>query len=156
MMNAHEIVLVLHSLTRWLVLAAACVAEALALHGHWTRRPFATRDRRALRALVAAIDLQACLGLSLLFLLSPLARLARSDLAAAWQQPPLRFFGLVHPSLAACAAIVAHGVWIAARRKRQNGNHRRNAIGVGLVLVLLACAIPWPGRGVPRPLFRLF
>ena len=156
MTEPYEVVLALHSLTRWLVLAMACVAEALALHGWWARRAFGVRDRRVARSWVALTDLQISLGLTLYFAASPVARLARADLAAAWTSPVLRFFGVLHPSLAACAAIAAHAAWLGARRAPSSAvSHRRIALGAAAMLALLACAIPWPGGVPPRPLLRL-
>lgn len=153
---AHELVLGLHSLTRWLVVAAAALAEGVALHGWWSRRAFGALDRRAVRALVTLIDVQVSLGLTLYLLLSPVARFARADWAAAWANGTLRFFGLLHPALAAAAAVAAHAAWIGARRAGDDtARHRRVALGVAALLVLLACAIPWPGSATPRPLLRL-
>jgi len=154
-MTTHELVLVLHSLTRWLVLAAAGSTACVALHGVWSRRAFGAWDRRAARALVALVDLQISLGLTLYLVLSPVARLARADLQAAWHDVALRFFGLLHPCLALAAAVVAHAAWLAARRAPHAvARHRWLALGAAAVLVLLACAIPWPGSVTPRPLLR--
>jgi hypothetical protein len=153
--TTHEVVLGLHALTRWLVLTAAASTELLALHGLWSTRDFGTWDRRGARALVALIDLQISLGLTLYFLVSPVARLARADLHAAWSHPVLRFFGILHPCLAIGAALAAHAAWIAARRAPATmARHRCLALGAGAVLVLLAFAIPWPGSATPRPLLR--
>lgn len=154
-MTTHELVLALHSLTRWLVLAAAASAEILALHGVWSAREHGAWDRRAARALVALMDLQVGLGLTLYSLVSPAARLARADLHAAWDNPVLRLFGLVHPCLALSAALAAHATWIATRRAPNAvARHRCVGLGAAAVLVLLACAIPWPGSATPRPLLR--
>ena len=154
-MTLHELVLALHGLTRWIVLAAAAGAEVLALHGLWAARDFGVWDRRVARALVASIDLQVSLGLTLYLLVSPLARLARANLHAAWHTPALRFFGLVHPCLALAAALAAHAGWIAARRAPNTvARHRCLAMGAAAVLMLLVFAIPWPGSSTPRPPLR--
>jgi hypothetical protein len=155
-LSAHELVLALHSLTRWLVLGAALFAEAVALHGCFTGRALGALDRSVTRTLVALTDLQVSLGLTLYFVVSPVARLARADWSATWPQPTLRFFGVLHPSLAAVAAIAAHAAWIGARRAPTAArHHRRVALGVAAMLVLLALAIPWPGNEPQRPLIRL-
>lgn len=154
-MTAHEIVLALHSLTRWLVLAATAGAFVVGLHGIRSARDFGAWDRRVARIMVASIDLQVSLGLTLYFLVSPVARLARADLRAAWNEPSLRLFGLLHPCLAVAAAVAAHAAWIAARRApRAAAAHRWLALGAAAALTLLAFAIPWPGSATPRPLLR--
>ena len=155
-MTAHELVLALHSLTRWLVLAGALLVEGVALHGCHRGRAFGDLDRRVARALVVLTDVQVSLGLTLYLLVSPVARLARADWSASWSSPILRFFGLLHPSLAALAAIAAHAAWIGARRApTAGGKHRRVALSVAAMLMLLALAVPWPSSEVHRPLLRL-
>jgi len=153
-----DTVLLLHSFTRWWVLAA-CVATVA-----YTRRARAhsARDQRVGKLFVGSVDVQVLLGMVLYFGVSPLARLARQRWAAQgfgalWAQPELGFFGVIHPSLALLAALTAHASWIAARRAPAP-EERRRRLGLGALatLVLLLLAVPWPFLGHERPWFRFW
>jgi hypothetical protein len=160
MSTIHELLLVLHSFTRWWVLLACLTLLPYALAGWLRRRAFVARDERLLRLLVSGVDLQVLLGLSLYFAFSPLARAARALWAARgfgvfWSDPGLRFFGLLHPLLALAAALVVHASWVAARRAPTDvARYRRLAAGAALGLALFLAAVPWPFLGHERPWFR--
>ena len=155
-----DTVLFLHSLTRWWVLAACLLTAAYA---RWARGTQPTaRDQQVGKLFVASVDVQVLLGMTLYFMVSPLARLARQlwaarGFGALWAQPELRFFGLLHPALALLAALTAHASWIAARRAtRHDERRRRLAAGAAATLVLLLTAVPWPFLGHERPWFRFW
>jgi hypothetical protein len=160
MSTIHELLLVLHSFTRWWVLLVCLSLVPYALSGWLRRRAFVARDEKLLRLLVASVDLQVLLGLSLYFAFSPLARAARAlwatrGFGAFWADPLLRFFGLVHPVLALTAALVVHASWVSARRAHSDvARYRRVAAGAALGLVLFLTAVPWPFLGHERPWFR--
>jgi heme A synthase len=155
-----ELILILHSFTRWTVLVASLTTALAALVASLTRRPWSTRDRSLARVFIACVDLQVLLGLSLYFAASPLAQAARAlwaaeGFSALWAARELRFFGIIHPTLALLAACVAHAGWIASRRTdRAPEQHRRLGAAATLVLAIVLAAIPWPFLGHDRPWFR--
>jgi hypothetical protein len=162
MSTAYELLLIVHSFTRWAVLAACVLTVARAGSGWASRAPWSAFDERAARALVAIIDLQVLLGLTLYLVLSPLARAARAlwsmhGLGALWATRQLSFFGLIHPCLALLAAFVAHAAWVAARRA-DDARLRRLRLGAGaaVALALFLMAVPWPFLGHERPWFRFY
>lgn len=156
MMILHEILLLIHSFTRWLVLMACALTVLSSVHGWLAARGWAAIDQSTARAFMACVDVQVLLGLTLYFSVSPLARQARVDLAAAWQDPVLQFFGVIHPCLALSASVIAHATWIAARRTSDSAaRHRRLALGASLSLAMLLGAVPWPFMDYGRPWLRL-
>ena len=159
-MSLYEAILLLHSFTRWLLLASAAATALAGLAGALGGQPFGARDRAVARAFVTCVDAQVLLGLSQYFGLSPLARAARAlwaseGFAALWAERELRFFGVIHPLLMLLAASVAHASWVAARRSEcASERHRRLGFGAALALGLFLAAIPWPFLGHERPWFR--
>ncbi|HEU4577704.1 MAG TPA: hypothetical protein VFS67_05590 [Polyangiaceae bacterium] len=155
MSDLHDLVLIVHSFTRWCVLVACAGAV---LHASGLGR--AQHDPRVGRLLVGLVDLQVLLGMTLYWGLSPLARAARQLWAdrgflALWARPELRFFGLIHPALALSAALAAHAGWVAVQRARTPEQRRRRlAAGAALALLLFSSAVPWPVLGHDRPWFR--
>lgn len=162
MSAAYELLLILHSFTRWWVLLACAVTMARAALRGASRSSWSAFDERAARLFVASIDLQVLLGLSLYFGLSPLARAARAlwsseGFGAMWAERELSFFGFIHPCLALFAAFVAHASWVAARRADGAwARRRRLGAGAALALGLFLVAVPWPFLGHERPWFRFY
>ncbi|MEO8179854.1 MAG: hypothetical protein ABI895_13560 [Deltaproteobacteria bacterium] len=163
MSELHDLFLIAHSCTRWWVLAACIATVAYALAAGKAPRAWRGSERRdqlVARVLVASVDVQVLLGMSLYLALSPLARAARQlwadeGLRALWAQPELRFFGLIHPALALCAALLAHAGGVAVQRANTaEQRQRRLAVGAALPLVIFLAAVPWPLLGHERPWFR--
>jgi hypothetical protein len=159
-MSLSELVLILHSFTRWAVLSSSIATALGGLTGAVTDRAWVARDRIIARVFVACVDLQVLLGLSLYFGVSPTARAARvlwasAGLGGLWADHELRFFGIIHPTLVLLAACTTHASWVAARRtERADERHRRIGIGAALALAVFLAAIPWPFLGHERPWFR--
>ena len=76
--------LILHSLTRWVVLALFALAIFRALTGR--DAPWSAADEAGRRWLPHAMTLQLLLGLAFWFGLSPLVSLARADMASAMKE----------------------------------------------------------------------
>ena len=125
------------------------------LSGWQQARAWSAWDQRAARLFVGSVDTQVLLGLTLYFGVSPIAAAARADLAAAWADPTLRFFGVIHPALMLLAFIAAHVAWVAARRAElPTQRHRRLALGALTAAAFLVAAIPWPFLEYGRPHVR--
>jgi hypothetical protein len=159
-MGVAELILIVHSFTRWWLLVMSTLTVLTALASVVKRRPWNDRHRGIARVFVASVDVQVLLGLSLYLGVSPLARAARGRWAAdgfmaLWADRELRFFGIIHPTLALLAAVVAHASWVAVRRADGAlARHRRLGAGATLVLLIFLAAIPWPFLGHQRPWFR--
>jgi hypothetical protein len=155
----HELVLILHSYTRWWVLAAGVLTLLGSAWAAAARKAWSRRDERLARAFVAGVDLQVLLGLTLYFGLSPLARFARAlwsagGLGALSRAFEAAFFGVLHPALMLLGAVILHAGWIATRRAEPPARRRRLVLSVALALLTMAVAVPWPFLGHDRPWFR--
>ncbi|APR85684.1 Hypothetical protein A7982_11033 [Minicystis rosea] len=144
-----------HSWLRWIVVASALIALGRALSGLYAKRPWQRLDQVLARIWVGAVDLQLTAGFALYFGVSPVADLARRNLRAAWEQPALRFFGLIHPLVMLAAFVATHATWIWVRRTDHAPDRfRRLALGVSGALLLVFAAVPWPFLDYGRPLLR--
>jgi hypothetical protein len=151
----YETLLLIHSWTRWLVLAAGIVAIGIGLRGWLGRLTFTGGARAALRAFVVALDLQLVVGLILYVWVSPITRLALSNMGAAMRDAQLRFWAVEHAPMMLIATVLAHVGNVRVRRAGDDrGRYKAMAIFLTIALVLILATIPWPGMKAGRPLFR--
>ena len=150
-------ILILHSLLRWVVLAAGLWAVVRALGGLIFRRPWTPTDAQSGRWFSISLDLQVLLGLLLYAFLSPIASHAFADMGAAMRDPILRFWAVEHVTMMLAALVLAHiGSARARRASTSAAKHRTSLIFYALALLAVLAAIPWPFMADARPLFRLF
>ncbi len=155
MSSLYDLLLVAHSALRWGVLGSCLCLLVHASFRALSSHEGSPADTLLARIFVGFVDLQLTVGLALYFALSPLAALARSDLAIAWSHPTLRFFGFLHPFLAITSFVVAHAMSVAARRaQKASARHLRLAVGSGLCLFVYLLMIPWPFLDYGRPWLR--
>jgi hypothetical protein len=150
----YTILLPLHNILRWVLLAAALFAVIRALAGWLGKKGWTPLDQRAGFWFTMAMDLQVLAGL-LLYFLSPTNQTALSNFAGAMQNEGLRFFAVEHSVLMIVALALAHmGRAFSRKAESALGKHRRAAIWFGLALLVVLVAIPWPFGAVPRPWIR--
>lgn len=146
--------LALHSLVRWVVVAAVAYALVVSWAGWISNRPYAPLGRRSAAIATATLDAQVLLGLVLYFLASPITRTALSAPGAAFEEPRLRYWMLEHPVMGLIAATLAHLGSVEIRRAKADGDRWwRAAIFSTAVALVVAAAVPWPFRPVSRPLW---
>jgi hypothetical protein len=151
----YPLMLVVHSLLRWVVLAAGLVAFGRALAGMRARRPWTAGDDRAGQVFVGTLDLQLLIGLVLYFGLSPITRAAMQDFGAAMGNSMLRFWAVEHILGMVIAVALAHVGRVRVRKTTDPvRRHKLAAIFFGLALIAILATIPWPGMPAGRPLFR--
>ena len=80
----YGLVLIIHSLVRWLVLLTGLVAVARGINGWRSRRPWKLADERAGFWFLTILDLQFLLGLILYRLLSPITWAAFHDFGESY------------------------------------------------------------------------
>lgn len=153
-MNAYTIVLVLHSWVRWLIVVGAVVALVRALRGWSGDRPWEAGDRVPLVATVGMLDLQLLVGLLLYFVLSPMTPGSFEALGASMKSSVTRFWAVEHGFGMLLAVVAAHVTSVRVRRAPDARKHRTAAIGIIVMLVLLAASMPWPFLPYGRPLVR--
>ena len=153
----YPLMLVVHSLLRWVVLAAGLVAFGRALAGMRARRAWTAGDDRAGQVFVGTLDLQLLIGLLLYFGLSPITRAAMQDFGAAMGNSMLRFWAVEHILGMVIAVALAHVGRVRVRKTTDPlRRHKLAAIFFGLALIAIFATIPWPGMPAGRPLFRGF
>lgn len=139
--------LMIHSLLRWLVLAALAVrvgrgAQAMARGAAWERV-----DRGLSGASLGLTHLQVTLGL-VMYALSPKVSAGLGDMGAAMKDGMLRFWTVEHPVTMVLGAVAIQIAFSVSRRATTDATkHRIATVGYGLGLLLILAGIPWAARG---------
>jgi hypothetical protein len=150
----YSTVLTIHSWVRWavLVIAIAATINAARRDTDLTQKP---RGSRWDTVLMAAVDLQALLGLVLYFGLSPFTTSAFADLGAAMRNTGLRFWVVEHlTAMVGAIVLVRLGRVLALHASTPKARRRRRLWCFATATVLIIIGIPWPGLPYGRPLFR--
>ncbi|HEY0601528.1 MAG TPA: hypothetical protein VGD58_01395 [Herpetosiphonaceae bacterium] len=150
--------LVLHNLTRWLVLLFGFWALYRLVDGWIRRRSWSRADRLAMRWFALIISLQFVFGAVLYLLPGALVQgaLSNAGWATIMKSRILRFFTLEHPLQMFIAIGVSHMANMITRR--MSVDRRRFVTGtllLSLAMLLILVAIPWPFLSHGRPLLRL-
>ena len=144
-------ILTLHSILRWVVLAAALWAVFRFVSGWLSRRKFTEGDATARKVFTITLDVQFLLGLILLFI-SPIIAMLVDDFSAGMKTPEIRRIGMEHTLLMLASLTLAH---IGAARSKKGTDDtarlRSGAIFFLLSLVAMLAGIPWW-----RPMMRMF
>ena len=147
----YPIVLSLHNVLRWVVLAAAIVAVLRAIAGWTGRKPWTPASAGPGRLFTISLDVQFLVGILLYGVLSPVTRGAFANMGAAMGQREIRFFVAEHALLMVLALVFAHvGKAMAPKAPTDVGRYRRAALWYGAALLLILGGMPWW-----RPLLRL-
>jgi hypothetical protein len=144
----YAVVLALHNIVRWVVLAAG-VFTVWHVWRSWVRRaPWSGTDARAGRLYVMAVSAQFALGV-LLYALSPVVHHAFSDVGAAMHDPATRFFFVEHEVVMVAGIALAHiGAARVRRATSDSARFQTATIWYGISVAAIAGFIPWG-----RPLF---
>ncbi len=124
----HAVLLSLHSIWRWALLAAGLAAVVKAFMGWFGRRPFGQADRQLGQLYSVSLDVQVLLGLMIW---------ALDETSGALAAPSLQFFAFVHPFAMVFALGVAHAGRVLSRRAARGG---------------LSAAVAGAGTGMLSPL----
>ncbi len=146
-------VLGLHSVTRWLIVAALAWALYRGVRGWRRADDVSDRDRRHVHWCIGLTNVQLLLGGALYLFFSPWLAAVRLDPAGSMKNEIVRFFGIEHPLTMFVALVVLHVT--AARFDRADDGRvawRRLTVGFGIATVLILASIPWPFWWFGRPL----
>src|SRR3712207_1992438 len=91
----HRVLLFVHSLNRWVVVALLVLALVRSIRAWRARGSWTGRDDVVGRLLTGALDLQLILGIGL-YAVSPIVRAGWSNLAAAMDERTLQFWTFEH------------------------------------------------------------
>jgi hypothetical protein len=135
----YPMLLMAHSLLRWLVLSAVAVRVAVGWHGVATGREPGGPDRRASLVAMILTDLQLTLGLLLWAVFSPVVSQARGDIGAAMKDGALRWPLVEHPTLMIVAVGLVHVAHVLTKRASAPAQLRAPAaVSTIALLALLA------------------
>ncbi len=155
----YEILLAIHSLTRWLVLITAAVALVTNLSGWFGTKTWTAKNRKINAAFLGSVHLQVVLGLILYTGgMSPTMTRIFQNFGGAMKEASLRFWAVEHIGGMLLAAIVVHIAHVVSKKHDADRTRFKYAsIGFMLGLVLIVASIPWPFReAIGRSLFPSF
>ena len=142
-MSFYELILVMHDITRWLVLVVGIYAVVRALVGWLGKKPWVKADQTAGGSYTTIVDIQLLLGLVLYFV-SPITSGGLRNFGDAMKVADVRFFLVEHSLVMIIAVVLAHiGRARAKKAASDLAKHRQSAIWYLVSLVLILALIPW-------------
>jgi len=143
----YEVFLFIHGNLRWVVLVLAVLAVVKYYMGWMSKKPFSPMDKRISMFYTASLDTQLLIGLILYIFLSPVTKMAFSNMGGAMKSPVLRFWAVEHITMMVLVVIVAHvGSVVSRKAKTDTDKYKKGFIYFAISLVLILMAIPWPFR----------
>lgn len=153
----YSLLLVLHSLTRWLVLAFLVYSIYRAWVGYTQNKAFSKADNAFRHWTATVAHIQLMIGM-LLYTQSPVVKHFWTGAKTGLQNPDLTFYGLTHLILMLSAIVVlTTGSALAKRKSTDKEKHRTMLVWFSIALIIIFIAIPWPFSPLSaRPYFRTF
>ncbi|MEM7486111.1 MAG: hypothetical protein AAF348_12960 [Bacteroidota bacterium] len=153
----YNIILVLHSFIKWLMLTMLIFSIIKSLHGFYKNTTFskASNSLRHWTATVAHIQLM--LGITL-YAQSPITKHFWNNFSQASKNLDSLFFGIIHMLLMLIAiAIITIGSAKAKRKESNKDKFKTMATWFTVGLILIVISIPWPFSPLAsRPYIRIF
>ena len=134
----------LHDVLRWLILVSLVITLVKYLAGWLGNQPWKKADNILGIAFISLMDLQFLTGLVLYFYLSPVTKIAFSDMGAAMKNPDLRFYAVEHLTMMLIAIVLVH----IGRAKSKKAIPDVSKFKIASIYFLIALgvmvvAIPW-------------
>ena len=134
----------LHDILRWLLLLILVITVVKYMAG-WLGNQLWTKTDNILGIVSTGLmDLQLLTGLILYFFLSPLTKIAFSDMGAAMKNADLRFYAVEHITLMLIVVVLVH---IGRAKSKKNipdtSKFKVAAIYFLIALVLIVAGVPW-------------
>lgn len=134
----------LHDTLRWLLLLSLGITLVKYLAGWLGNQSWKKIDNTLGIVFTSLMDLQFLTGLILYFFLSPVTKIAFSDMGAAMKNPDLRFYAVEHFAIMLIAVVLVHiGRAKSKKAIRDVSKFRIATIFYLIALVLIVAAIPW-------------
>ena len=153
-----SILLICHSITRWLVLISLSTTIYRSATHLLHKTPFSKQDDQYRHWTATIVHIQFVLGMVMYFQSPAIARfrLIGIDTTRGITEPIFFFF--IHSSIMIIAVIfVTLGSAFAKRHEEDTKKHRTILFYFGIVLLIILAAIPWPFSPlVHRPFIRTF
>jgi NADH:ubiquinone oxidoreductase subunit 2 (subunit N) len=153
----YSILLSLHSLVRWLVLASLLYAIINSYIGWRRQREFSATDNAVRHWTATIVHIQFMLGIVLYFL-SPIVSYFHNNFREAVHLREIRFFGMEHSLMMVIAvSIISVGSAKAKRKSNDQEKFKTIALWFFIGLLFIMSSIPWSFSPlVNRPNFRGF
>lgn len=156
-MDSYSILLVLHSLFRWLIVISMVYTIVKSFQGWFSNSLFTAGDAKMRTITTSIVHVQFFIGLVLYFV-SPLISYFLDSFSTAVKIKDIRFFAMEHSLIMLIAVIVIS--FGSARSKKQvsdKAKFKSLAIWFLIGFILMFAAVPWPFSPlVMRPWFRFF
>lgn len=153
----YDIILLIHSYLRWLVLLSLLYAIGQAAHGWLSGRAYGRTDA-TMRILTTTIShTQLMVGMTLYFV-SPIISYFLANPRQGMNAPAISFFAIQHMlTMLVAITVMTIGSSLAKRAEPDSRKFRLTTIYFTLALVLILSAVPWPFlEQAARPWFRSF
>jgi ABC-type Na+ efflux pump permease subunit len=138
----YAILLILHSLLRWLVLGSLLYATGRAYRGYVSGRAFTKTDNAVRHWTATLAHIQLMVGFTL-YMVSPLVKAFFAGRGTG--QTGLAFFPVVHLSgMFTAIVVISIGSALAKRRPASREQFKTMLIWFSVGLVIIMLAIPWP------------
>ena len=152
----YQLVLSLHSIFRWLVVAALIFAIYKGFRGWINKSTFTNRDKTIRQVAASLVHLQFLLGI-ILYFVSPLTGYLISHFSVAKSNPVISFFGMSHTAAMLIAVIdITIGMILSKRAVTDSKKFSMMALFYSSALIIMLVMIPWPfSPFAQRPLLYL-
>lgn len=153
----YQILLPLHSLTRWLVLIFLIFTIFRAYQARSKKQHFSNFDNILRMITVNVVQLQFCIGIAL-YLLSPVVRYFLHNFSEAVHLREIRFFGMEHITMMVLAVgVITIGSGKVNKATDDQQKYKIMIIWFSIGLLLILTSIPWSFSPLTsRPNFRYF
>lgn len=153
----YQLLLPLHSLTRWLVLISLIYAIYRAYRGKIKKLDFTSYDNTIMLVAVKILQVQFCIGIVLYFI-SPIVRYFLNNFQTAVHLREIRFFGMEHITMMTVAVfVISKGSERVVKAKDPLQKYKIMALWFTIGLILILSSIPWPFSPLTsRPGIRAF
>lgn len=153
----YSVLLIIHSLVRWLVLLSLLIAIFRAWRGWRGNKPYTRFDNAIRVATVTTAHIQLVLGISL-YCISPTVRYFLNYFKTAVHERQVRFFGMEHITMMVIAVVL---ITIGSAKTKQKTTDQQRfktmAIWFTIALVIIFTSVPWQFSPLTsRPYFRWF
>ena len=147
------LILLLHSLIRWVAIILGLVAVARAVSGVSSKGGWTDSDAKFGRLFAVSLDVQLLLGLLMYLFFSTITTSAFQNMGETMGNSVVRFWVVEHPTMMMAALALAHiGVARARKAAEPFAKHRTALIFLGVAWLLILVGTPWPFSAAERPL----
>ncbi|MBX2952809.1 MAG: hypothetical protein KF870_09895 [Leadbetterella sp.] len=153
----YSTLLVLHSLTRWLVLIFLVYSICRAFVGYFGNKAFTKTDNAFRHWTATVAHIQLMIGM-ILYTQSPIVKYFWNETKVGLQNLDLTFWGLIHIILMLTAiTVLTIGSAKAKRKLTDKEKFKTMLIWFSIALFIISIAIPWTFSPLSsRPNFRTF